>query len=110
MADAMKINQESPADVVGGCPTQPKVFISYSWTAKDKARNLAERLLADGVDVVMDIYDLNEGMEKYTFMQRIVNDSSIEKNLWGQTPHMVCFTRVLRIRFMPQPPLRATTS
>lgn len=65
MADAMNKNQEPPTDVVGGRPTQPKVFISYSWTAKDKARNLAERLLVDGVDVVMDIYDLKEGMEKY---------------------------------------------
>lgn len=65
MADAMNKNQESPAAVVGGRPTQPKVFISYSWSSKDKARNLAERLLVDGVDVVMDIYDLKEGMEKY---------------------------------------------
>ena len=81
MADAMNKNQEPPTDVVGGRPTQPKVFISYSWTAKDKARNLAERLLADGVDVVMDIYDLKEGMEKYAFMQRIVSDPSVERVL-----------------------------
>lgn len=81
MADAMNKNQESPAAVVGGRPTQPKVFISYSWSSKDKARNLSERLLADGVDVVVDIYDLKEGMEKYAFMQRIVSDPSIEKVL-----------------------------
>ena len=42
MADAMNKNQESPAGVVGGRPTQPKVFISYSWSSKDKARSLAD--------------------------------------------------------------------
>ena len=77
----MKEKPKTVTSVAGGRPTQPKVFISYSWTSKDKARNLAERLLSDGIDVVMDIYDLKEGMDKYAFMQRTVCDASIEKVL-----------------------------
>ncbi len=81
MNHQMTENTDSTTKDAGGRPTRPKVFISYSWTSKDKARNLAERLLADGVDVVMDIYDLKEGMDKYAFMQRTVCDTSIEKVL-----------------------------
>jgi len=62
-------------------PTHPKVFISYSWTSQERAVDLANRLLDSGVDVVIDVYDLKEGMHKYAFMQRIVNDPSIEKVL-----------------------------
>lgn len=62
-------------------PTHPKVFISYSWSSKDRAVDLADRLLANGVDVVIDVYDLKEGMNRYAFMQRIVDDPSIEKVL-----------------------------
>lgn len=74
-------SEASKKNLAGSRPTQPKVFISYSWTNQEKARSLAERLLSDGVDVVMDIYDLKEGMEKYAFMQRTVSDPSIEKVL-----------------------------
>lgn len=62
-------------------PTHPKVFISYSWTSQKRAIELADNLLGNGVDVVIDVYDLKEGMNKYAFMQRSVNDPSIEKVL-----------------------------
>lgn len=42
----------------------PKVFISYSWTShghQETVKQWAERLLADGVEVVLDIFDLKEG-------------------------------------------------
>jgi len=61
--------------------THPKVFISYSWTSKKRAVALADRLISNGVQVVIDVYDLKEGMDKYAFMQKIVNDDSIEKVL-----------------------------
>ena len=38
-----------------------KVFISYSWAVQDRVIELAERLIANGVDVVLDVYDLKEG-------------------------------------------------
>ena len=44
----------------------PKVFISYSWTTTQHqllVKEWADRLIADGIDVVLDIYDLKEGLE-----------------------------------------------
>lgn len=64
--------------------TPPKVFISYSWSPeqnKDKAKELAERLFSDGIHVIMDIWDLQEGQDKYAFMERMVNDETINKVL-----------------------------
>ncbi|HAZ3801331.1 TPA: TIR domain-containing protein, partial [Escherichia coli] len=46
---------------------QPKVFISYSWSSKthqQHIKDIAERLAADGVETVIDIYDLKEGDDK----------------------------------------------
>ena len=37
----------------------------------------AEQLVADGVDVVLDIYDLKEGHDKFAFMERMVTDVSV---------------------------------
>lgn len=60
--------------------TQPKVFLSYSWTTpehRDQVRQWAERLMSDGVEVVIDIFDLKEGQDKFHFMERMITDSSI---------------------------------
>lgn len=62
----------------------PKVFISYAWTSKeyrDKVRSIAERLRYDGVDVIFDEWDLKVGQDKYVFMERCVNDESVDKVL-----------------------------
>lgn len=58
----------------------PKVFISYSWSSpghQDQVVQWAERLIADGVDVLLDVYDLREGFDKYAFMERMVTDESV---------------------------------
>lgn len=58
----------------------PKVFISYSWSSdrhQDQVRQWAEQLVQDGVDVVLDLFDLKEGHDKYAFMERMVTDSSV---------------------------------
>lgn len=63
---------------------QPKVFISYAWTSDAHVEwvlSLATRLVNDGVDVVIDRWDLEPGQDKYHFMERMVNDSSINKVL-----------------------------
>lgn len=47
---------------------KPKAFISYSWTDQkhqDFVRQQADRLMSDGVEVVMDVFDLREGHDKY---------------------------------------------
>jgi hypothetical protein len=59
---------------------EPKVFISYSWTDpvhQELVKHWADRLVADGVDVVLDIYDLKEGDDKYAFMESMVTDPEV---------------------------------
>ena len=59
----------------------PKVFISYSWAVGDKVKELAERLVVNGVDVVLDKWDLKEGQDKYAFMEQAVNNPEITRVL-----------------------------
>lgn len=63
----------------------PKVFISYSWTPpdnKEQTIDLANRLVSnDGVDVVIDVWDLKEGQDKYKFMEKMVNSEDINRVL-----------------------------
>lgn len=63
-----------------GVLVSPRVFISYSWSSpghQDRIRQWAEQLVNDGVDVVLDIWDLNEGDDKYAFMEKMVTDESV---------------------------------
>lgn len=58
----------------------PKVFISYSWTSpkfREQVRQWADRLAADGVDILLDQYDLKEGNDKYAYMEKMVTDPSV---------------------------------
>lgn len=62
----------------------PKVFISYSWTTplhEDWVINLAERLMSDGVEVIIDKWNLKEGHDKYTFMESMVTSKDVDKVL-----------------------------
>lgn len=62
----------------------PKVFISYSWTSTQHQTwviNLAERLVSDGVDVVIDKWDLKEGHDLFSFMESMVSSPEINKVL-----------------------------
>lgn len=59
---------------------KPKAFISYSWTNHAHQQfvlSCAERLIADGVQVVMDVYDLKEGYDKNQFMEKMVSDKTV---------------------------------
>ena len=61
-----------------------KVFISYSWTTSSHEKwvlELAERLVDNGVDVVLDKWDLAEGQDKYAFMEKMIQDETINKVL-----------------------------
>ena len=58
----------------------PKAFISYSWTSPGYQKQVlawAEQLVADGVEVVLDLWDLKEGQDKYAFMERMVTDETV---------------------------------
>ena len=62
----------------------PKIFVSYSWTTpkhEDWVINLAERLVSDGVDVIIDKWNLKEGQDKYNFMETMVKSVDILKVL-----------------------------
>lgn len=59
---------------------KPRVFISYSWSSpghQARIRQWAEQMLDDGVDVVLDLWDLKEGDDKYAFMEKMVTDESV---------------------------------
>ena len=59
---------------------EPKVFISYSWTDQqhqELVKHWADRLVADGIEVILDIYDLKEGDDKNVFMESMVTDPSV---------------------------------
>lgn len=58
----------------------PRAFISYSWTSpghQGRIRQWAEQLVSDGVGVILDVWDLSEGDDKYAFMERMVTDESV---------------------------------
>lgn len=58
----------------------PRAFISYSWSSpghQARIRQWAEQMVNDGVDVVLDVWDLNEGDDKYAFMEKMVTDESV---------------------------------
>jgi EAL domain-containing protein (putative c-di-GMP-specific phosphodiesterase class I) len=62
----------------------PKLFISYSQTDdrhKDWVVDLAKRLFKDGVEVIMDRWDLTYGQDMYSFMEQMVTDPDMDKVL-----------------------------
>ena len=49
----------------------PKVFISYAWGTDEyqgRVLSFATDLINDGIDVVLDKWDLSEGTDTYAFM------------------------------------------
>ena len=62
----------------------PKVFISYAWGTQDyqnKVLAFASSLMNDGVDVLLDKWQLEGGNDMNTFMEKSVNDPSVTKVL-----------------------------
>lgn len=63
-------------------PKPPRAFISYSWTSPDHedwVLQLATDLVENGVDVVLDKWNLREGDDKFAFMERMVTDPTVNK-------------------------------
>lgn len=60
----------------------PKLFISYSWTSSSHEEwvlSLATELRENGVDVILDKWDLKEGQDAHAFMEKMVTDPEIRK-------------------------------
>ena len=77
-----KIKKEEK--IMKGSTTQPRVFISYSWSSlqhKKWVSDFAERLSGDGIFVVLDKWSLKEGQDKHVFMEKMINDPDINKVL-----------------------------
>lgn len=58
----------------------PIAFISYSWSSQshcERVRSYAERLVHDGVDIILDQWSLSEGQDKYAFMEKTVADPTV---------------------------------
>ncbi len=58
----------------------PKAFISYSWSSPGHQAGVmewAERLIADGVEVLLDLFDLREGHDKFVYMEQMVADPTV---------------------------------
>lgn len=58
----------------------PKVFISYAWGTKDyqsKVLSFASSLMMDGVDVILDKWQLEGGNDMNAFMEKCVKDPSV---------------------------------
>ena len=56
----------------------PKVFISYSWESKEHSEwvnSLADKLLADGIEAIIDSYDVSPGDRLTKFMESSIKDS-----------------------------------
>ena len=61
---------------------RPKAFISYSQTSeahKTRVREFADQLVKNGVQVILDQYDLREGDDIHAFMEISVNDPTVTK-------------------------------
>ncbi len=59
-----------------------KTFISYSWTSgahQSWVLDLAERLVSDGIDVILDKWELKPGHDPIAFMEQMVTDPQVKK-------------------------------
>lgn len=57
---------------------EKRVFISYVWTNdvyQKKVIDLATKLRNDGIDVILDKWDLHTGSDGLLFMEKTVNES-----------------------------------
>ena len=55
-----------------------KVFISYAWTNdayKHKVLELATKLRKNGIDIILDIWDLHPGEDRFLFMEKSVAEA-----------------------------------
>ena len=62
----------------------PKIFISYAWTNphhENWVLQLATDLRNEGIDAILDKWDLNLGNDTLPFMEQMVNDDTVKKVL-----------------------------
>lgn len=58
----------------------PKIFLSYAWGTEEyqnRVLSLAGELQSDGIEVLLDKWDLKEGHDTYAYMEQSVNDPDV---------------------------------
>ena len=58
----------------------PKVFISYAWTDEEYAQRVVDfskRLISDGIEVLLDKFEMTPGKELNDFMEKCVKDDTV---------------------------------
>jgi TIR domain len=85
LAASARTNPVRPAQTVDQRPaevpetTQPiRVFNSYSWDTevhKDWVREFADELATNGIDIILDQYDLRIGEDRFQFMETSVREA-----------------------------------
>ncbi|MCY2990875.1 MAG: TIR domain-containing protein [Planctomycetota bacterium] len=61
-------------------PSPVRAFISYSWdseTHKAWARRFADQLVTNGVEIIVDQYDLTLGADRFQFMESSVREADV---------------------------------
>jgi hypothetical protein len=61
---------------------EPKLFISYSWSSPDHEAwvvSFAEELVSQGIQVILDKWDLQPGHDANAFMESMVTDPTVTK-------------------------------
>lgn len=59
----------------------PKLFVSYSWTSTEyqqRVVEIAQRLMGDGVHVLLDVWELGPGQDKHKYMEKMVVDPDVK--------------------------------
>lgn len=60
----------------------PKVFVSYSWSSEEHIEwviELATALRSNGIDAILDKWDLKKGNDAFAFMEQMVSDKEVSK-------------------------------
>ncbi|WP_442577142.1 toll/interleukin-1 receptor domain-containing protein [Microbacterium sp. F51-2R] len=74
------VRQSALAAIARGSTDQPRAFLSYAWSGPAqlaRVKTFADRLLGNGIDVLLDIYDNRPGHDLAAFMERTVTDDSV---------------------------------
>lgn len=77
MTSSPNMHQTASAAMPPSDEQRIRVFISYSWDSedhKDWTREFADSLVSNGIEIILDQYDLSPGADRFQFMESSVRD------------------------------------
>lgn len=79
--ETLKATDPHPLDTINqGSEDAPRAFISYAWSDprhQERVKAFADRLISQGIDTILDIYDNRPGHDLDAFMERVVTDPQV---------------------------------